>query len=81
MHEIADRPHERLMAIDDRLRRGAVLVESWRGHRALDVADGVLAVGDACLEVVDPGAPRLVGPRSPRYRRVFFLRASVRQGR
>jgi hypothetical protein len=53
MHQIADRPHERLMAIDDRLRCGAILVESWRGHRALDVADGVLAVGDARLELVD----------------------------
>ena len=53
------------MAIDDRLRRRAILIEPGRGHRALDLADGVLAVGDARLELVDLRAPCPIDARPP----------------
>src|SRR5207245_1679289 len=63
MHQVADLPHQRLVAIDERLGGGAILVETGRGHRRLDVADRALALGDARLEIVDARAARLLGPR------------------
>ena len=47
------------MAIDDGLRGGPIVVETGRRHGLLDVADGVLALGDPGLEIVDSCAARL----------------------
>ena len=58
VHQVADLPHQRLMAIDDGLRCGAVVVETGRRHRALDLANCLLAIGNARFEIVDPRAPR-----------------------
>ena len=53
MHQIADLPHQCLMAIDDRLCGSSVVVEARRRHRPLDLADGALAVGDLGFELID----------------------------
>src|SRR5690606_11863087 len=50
-HEVADLPHERLVAIDGGLRRLAVVVEPGRGHGLLELLDLGLARGDARLEI------------------------------
>ena len=49
------------MLVDDGLRGGAVVVETRGRHRLFDLADGVFALGDTGLEVVDAGAPGLLG--------------------
>src|SRR5262245_41906809 len=39
VHQIAHLPHERLVPLDERLRRGAVVIEAWRGHRPFELAN------------------------------------------
>jgi hypothetical protein len=53
VHQITHFPHERLMLVDNGLRGGPILVETGGRHRELDVADGLLALGDPGLEIVD----------------------------
>jgi hypothetical protein len=60
MHEVADLPHEALVAIDDRLGTGAILVKTGRGHLLLDLADCRFGLGDPGFERRDP---RLASPR------------------
>jgi hypothetical protein len=60
IHEIADLPHERLVAIDDWLGGRAVIIEARRGHRLLQLPDRSLTFRDARLEIVDAGAMRLL---------------------
>jgi hypothetical protein len=60
MHEVADLPHEALVAIDDRLGTGAILVKAGRGHLLLDLTDCRFGLGDAGFERRDP---RLARPR------------------
>src|SRR6185436_1539131 len=78
MHQVADLPHERLMTIDDRLSCGAVLIEPRGRHRLLDLADGLLGLGNACFELFDLGLAGLLGAgRAPRFRigpLLFFAR-------
>ena len=74
VHQIAHFPHERLMAVDHRLCRLAVLVEPRRRHRLLDFADSVLALGDLRFEVLDLRSPRLFSfLRFARFRVRTFL--------
>ena len=51
MHEVPDFPHERLVAVDHRLRLGPIFVESRLGHGRLQIADGLLALGDPGLQL------------------------------
>ncbi len=51
MHQVAELPHERLVAIDDRLGLVAVVIEPGSRHGGLDISHGLLALGDARLEV------------------------------
>ena len=59
------------MLVDNRFSVFMVVVKAGRRHRGLDIADGLLALGDAALEVVDPlfverRAPFVpFGPRTP----------------
>src|SRR5262249_9766304 len=60
-------------AVDDGLRGGAIIVETGRGHRRFDVADRLLALGDARFEILDARAARLRGAREPAGVRVGAL--------
>jgi len=60
VHQIAHFPHERLMAVDHRLRRLPVFIEPGRRHRLLDVLDRVLAGRNLGLELFDSRPPRLL---------------------
>jgi hypothetical protein len=42
------------MAIDERLRGGAIVVEPGRRHRLFELADRGLAFGNARFELIDP---------------------------
>ncbi len=53
------------MLVDNGLRGGAILVETGGRHRQLDVADGLFALGDPGLEVVDPQPAGLLGLLQP----------------
>src|SRR5258706_5299802 len=53
VHEVADLPHQSLMAIDYGLGAGAILVETRRGHLLLDCFDRRLGLGDAGFESGD----------------------------
>ena len=44
------------MAIDQRLCGGAIIIETGCGHRRFDVADRLLALGNAALEIIDARA-------------------------
>ena len=83
VHQVADLPHERLMAVDDRLGRGAVVVETRGGHRLFDLADRRFGLGDPRFEPIDLRAPRLFGARaSPRLGvRAFLLATSTQMAR
>src|SRR5712691_83950 len=59
---MAHSPHERLMAVDDRPRAGAVLVKPWSGHDLFDFTDGGFALGDLGFELVNLEAARLDDP-------------------
>ena len=54
VHQVADFPHERLMAADERLGALAFLVEAWGGHLGLDVPNRLLALGDSSFELCNP---------------------------
>src|SRR3954466_11017393 len=53
------------MLVDDRLRGGAILIKTGGRHRRLDVADGLFALGDPGLEILDPQAAGLLGLLQP----------------
>ena len=53
MHQVADLPHQSLVTIDQRLGGRAIVVETRRGHRLLELADRRFAFGDARLELID----------------------------
>ena len=53
------------MLVDNGLRGGAILVETGGRHRQLDVADGLFALGDPGLEVVDAQPAGLLGLLQP----------------
>ena len=61
MHKIAYPPHECLMAVDDRLRAGAVLVEARRRHGLFNLPDRGFAFGNLGFELVDLGTTSLGG--------------------
>ena len=61
--ELADLPHQGLMAVDHRLGVGAVVVETGGGHLRLDVPNRRLALGDSLLERLDARLARLRRPR------------------
>src|SRR5439155_15822169 len=63
MDELADLPHQGLMAVDHRLGVGAVVVETGGSHLRLDVANRRLALGDSPLERLDARLTRLRRPR------------------
>jgi hypothetical protein len=73
VHEIADLPHQRLMAIDERLGGGSIVVKARRRHRLLDLADGLLGGGDARFQLLDLRAARLLGARLPPRLRIGSL--------
>ena len=60
MHQIADLPHQRLVAVDDGLGRGAVVIEAGGGHGLFDIADLLLGRGDPGLEILDSRAACLL---------------------
>src|SRR5687767_56236 len=51
--EVAHLPHQRLVPVDQLLRRIAVVIEAGRGHRRLELLDARLALGNAGLEIGD----------------------------
>src|SRR5688572_10831961 len=51
--EVAHLPHQRLVPVDQLLRRIAIVIEAGRGHRFLQLLDARLALGDADLEIGD----------------------------
>ena len=53
MHQIAELPHERLMAIDQRLSLFAVVVKPGRRHGGFDFFHRLLAIGDPRFEIRD----------------------------
>jgi len=63
MHEVADLPHQGLMAVDERLRGGPIVVEAGRCHCCFDLPDRLLAFGNARFEVVDARAAGVDGAR------------------
>jgi hypothetical protein len=69
IHEVADLPHQGLVAVDHRLGAGAIFVEAGSRHLLLDLPDCRFRVGDARFERGDPGLPRA--------RAFCFLRASA----
>ena len=55
MHQVSNFPHQGLVLVDHWLGGRAVFIEARRRHRLLEVADGLLALRDAGLEVFDLG--------------------------
>src|SRR5688572_23884899 len=53
MHELAELPHQGLMAIDERLGLVAIVVETGRRHRRLDLLHRLLVLCDLRFEVGD----------------------------
>src|ERR671918_2848465 len=53
VHQIADLPHEGLMAVDNRLGGRAIVVEAGSRHRLLQFPDRGFALGDSRFEVID----------------------------
>jgi hypothetical protein len=60
--QLPNLPHECLVAAHDGLSGFVVVIEAWRGHGSLDGLDGLLALGDAMLEIGQAVAMRLLGP-------------------
>jgi hypothetical protein len=50
-HEVADFPHQRLMAIDQFSGALAVVVKAGRGHRGLELLHARLALGNTAFQV------------------------------
>ena len=65
-HQVADFPHQRLMAIDHRLRSRGILVETRLRHRRFELLHLGLGRRDARLEIRDALAQRFLLP-------LFFL--------
>jgi hypothetical protein len=68
-HQVADFPHQRLMAIDDRLRSRGILVETRFRHRRFELLHFGFARRDARLEIGD-------ALRSDSWSRCFFFRSA-----
>ena len=51
MHQVAELPHERLMAIDQRLGLFAIVIEAGRRHGGFDFFHRLLAIGDPRFEI------------------------------
>src|SRR5215207_4144406 len=51
VHQLADLPHQRLVAINDRLSGVPLLVEPGRSHRRFELGDRALPIGNAGFEV------------------------------
>jgi hypothetical protein len=63
MHQVADLPHQRLVAVEDRLRRGSVVVEAGGGHRLFELLNLGFGLGDSRFErgeAITPGLYRLL---------------------
>ena len=64
MHEVPDLPHQRLVLVDNGFCSFVIVVEPGRRHGGFDLLDGLFAIRDARLQVVDslpPGIERLPG--------------------
>ncbi len=51
MHELAELPHQGLVAVDERLRLVPIVIKAGGRHRRLDLFHRLLVLGDAGLEV------------------------------
>ena len=57
VHQVADLPHQRLVAVDDRLRGGAIVVEARAPPSSVRCSRmALLALGDSRFERLDPRA-------------------------
>ena len=59
MHELADLPHEGLVAVDQGLCLVAVIVKTRGRHGRLDLLHRLFALGNPGFEVGDLGLPAL----------------------
>ena len=50
VHQVADLPHQRLVAVEDRLRGGPVVVEAGGGHRLFELLDRGFGFGNSRFE-------------------------------
>src|SRR5262245_40421478 len=61
MNQVADLPHQGLVASDRGLRGGAIVVEAGCCHRTFDVLDRLFGLRDARFKLVDSVASRFFG--------------------
>jgi hypothetical protein len=53
VHELAELPHQGLVAVDEGLRLVAIVVKTGRRHGGLDLLHGLLALCDLRFEIGD----------------------------
>ena len=57
--QVADFPHQRLVSVDDRLRRFVIVVKTRLDHSGLELLDLRLTLSDASFEIGDAPLQRL----------------------